>query len=104
MHLVGGSANISSTNFLYRHHSTNNSQTTIKTGDKKYLNENYITKLIAWNKKLRFDTFKMFKKNKKELIEKYNKLNYFKMFLRVIFCINLKVCAKIIKTFAHKLI
>lgn len=104
LHLIGGSATITSVNYLYRHHGANNSQTTLTTGDKKYLNENYINKLIDWNKKLRFDTFKMFKENKKDLIEKYNKLNYFKMLLRVIFCINLKICAKIIKTFAHRLI
>ena len=104
LHLVGGSAIITSVNFLYRHHSANNSQTTLTTGDKKYLSENYINKLIAWNKKLRIDTLKMLVENKKEFIKKYNKLNYSKMLLRVIFCINLKVCAKIIKTFAHKLI
>ena len=73
-------------------------------GKKKYLNENYIKKLIKWNKKLRFDTLKMFSDSKKELIEKYNKINYVKMFLRVVFCINTKFCAKVIKTLAHKLI
>ena len=40
----------------------------------------------------------------KELIEKYNKINYFKMLTKVFFCLNIKICAKIIKTFAHKLI
>lgn len=104
LHLIGGSANITSVNYLYRHHNQNNSQTTLMTGNKKYLSENYIKKLISWNKKLRLDTFKMFIKNKNELIERYNKINYFKMFLRVIFCVNLKVCTKIIKTFVHKII
>lgn len=104
LHLVGGSANITSVNYLYRHHDKNNSQTTITTGNKKYLNEKYVNKLIAWNKKLRIDTFKMFIENKKEFIEKYNKINYLKMFLRVFFCVNLKICTKIIKTFVHKLI
>jgi len=104
LHLVGGSINITSVNYLYRHHSSNNSQTTLTTGNIKYLSENYIKKLISWNKKLRLDTLKMFIQNKKELIEKYNKINYFKMLLKVIFCINLKVCTKIIKTFVHKLV
>lgn len=104
LHLVGGSANITSVNYLYRHHNTNNSQTSLITGNKKYLGENYIQKLIHWNKKLRIDAFNMFLENKKKLIEKYNKLNYFKMLLKIIFCINIKICAKIIKTFAHKLI
>ena len=104
LHLIGGSANITSVNYLYRHHGENNSQTTLTMGNKKYLNEKYIKKLITWNKKLRFDTLKMFTQNKKELIEKYNKINYMKMFFKVIFCLNIKVCAKIIKTFAHKLI
>ena len=104
LHLIGGSANITSVNYLYRHHDNNNSQTTLCTGNKKYLSENYIKKLIAWNKKLRFDTLKMFLLNKKELIEKYNKINYFKMLTKVFFCLNIKICAKIIKTFAHKLI
>lgn len=104
LHLVGSSANISSVNYLYRHHDKNNSQTTLMTGDKKYLSENYVEKLILWNKKLRIDTLKMFIKNKKELIKKYNKINYLKMLFKVIFCVNLKVCAKIIKTFAHKIV
>lgn len=104
LHLIGASCNITSVNYLYRHHKNNNSQTTLTTGNKKYLSENYIKKLINWNAKLRFDTLKMFLDNKQDLIEKYNKINYLKMFCRVIFCINLKVCAKIIKTFAHKLI
>lgn len=104
LHLVGGSANITSINYLYRHHSENNSQTTLTSGNKKYLNENYVKKLISWNKKLRLDTLKMFIQNKSVLIEKYNKINYLKMLLKVFFCINLKICAKIIKTFAHKLI
>lgn len=104
LHLIGGSANITSINYLYRHHNSNNSQTTLTTGSKKYLSESYVKKLISWNIKLRLDTVKMFASNKKELIEKYNKINYFKMFFKVIFCINLKICAKIIKTFAHKLI
>lgn len=104
LHLVGGSAKITSVNYLYRHHIKNNSQTTLTTGNKKYLSENYVKKLISWNKKLRVDTLKMFIQNKAKLVERYNKINYLKMFLKVIFCINLKICAKIIKTFAHKLI
>lgn len=102
--LVGSSVNISAVCYLYRHHSLNNSQTSLTMGKKKYLNENYIKKLIKWNKKLRFDTLKMFSDSKKELIEKYNKINYLKMLLKVIFCFNVKFCAKVIKTFAHKLI
>ncbi len=104
LHLVGGSANISSINYLYRHHDKNNSKTTLSTGNKKFLSEEYVNKIIDWNKKIRIDTLKMFLNNKNELIEKYNKINYSKMFLRIIFCINLKICAKIIKTFAHRLI
>ena len=104
LHLLGGSANITSVNYLYRHHSENNSQTSLTTGNKKYLSENYVKKLISWNKKLRLDTLKMFITNKKELVEKYNKINYLKMLFRVIFCINLKICTKIIKTFVHKLV
>ncbi len=102
--LVGSSANISAVCYLYRHHSANNSQTTLTTGKKRYLNENYIKKLIAWNKKLRLDTLKMFLKNKKELAKKYNKTDYLKMLLKVVFCFNIKFCAKVIKTFAHKII
>lgn len=102
--LVGSSCNISAICYLYRHHNENNSQTTLTIGKKKYLSENYVKKLITWNKKLRIDTMKMFIQNKKELIEKYNKINYLKMLFRVIFCINIKICAKIIKTLAHKLI
>ena len=74
LHLVGGSACITNIGYLYRHHGLNNSQTSLIVGDKKYLNENYIKKLIAWNKKLRFDTLKMFIENKKELTENKNKL------------------------------
>ena len=104
LHLVGGSCNISAVCYLYRHHHNNNSKTTVSVGNKKYLKDDYIETLISWNKKLRLDTIKMFLNSKKELIEKYNKINYLKMLLKVIFCINLKICAKIIKTFAHKLI
>ena len=35
LHLVGGSASITSVNYLYRHHNFNNSQTTLTTGNKK---------------------------------------------------------------------
>ena len=73
-------------------------------GNKKYLNQKTINKLINWNIKIRIDSIKMFYENKKELIEKYNKINYCKMFFKVIFCVNLKICAKIIKTFAHRVI
>ena len=104
LHLIGGSANITSVNYLYRHHNENNSQTTLTTGNKKYLSENYIKKLISWNKKLRLDTLKMLLQNKQQLVEKYNKINYLKMFLKVFFCINIKICTKILKTFVHKLI
>ena len=102
--LVGKSANIDAICYLYRHHGSNNSQTQLTTGKKKYLSENYVKKLIFWNKKLRFDTLKMFFICKKELVEKYNKINYFNMLLRVFFCFNLKFCAKVMKTLAHKLV
>lgn len=104
LHLVGGSINISAITYLYRHHDKNNSATTLTSGNKKYLSENYVKMLINWNIKLRVDTLKMFFKNKKEFIEKFNKLNYYKMLFRVIFCVNIKVCAKILKTLAHKIV
>jgi len=103
-HLLGGSINTDAILYLYRHHGKNSSETGIIQGEKKYLSENYVKKIIRWNIKLRLDTAKMFLMRKKELIEKYNKLNYYKMLFKVIFCINIKVCAKIIKTLAHKLI
>ena len=102
--LVGSSINIDAVCFLYRTHSNNSFNTSLNAGAKKYLKEDCIEKLINWNKKLRFDAIKMFYLNKRELVEKYNKINYIKMFLRVIFCIDIKMCAKILKTFAHKLI
>jgi len=102
LHLFGGSCNISSVCYLYRHHDANNSQTTLTTGEKKFLSEKYIEKLISWNKKLRLDTLKMFVENKQEFIKKYNRVNYYKMLFNVVFCVNKKVCAKIMKTFAHK--
>lgn len=104
LHLIGGSANIDAVLFLYRIHGSNNFNSSTILGDKKYINEKTVNKLIKWNIKLRFDTFFMFLKNRKKIIQEYNKINYLKMLLRVIFCINLKVCAKIIKTFAHKFI
>lgn len=103
LHLIGGSINTDAILYLYRHHNENNSQTTLTTGNKKYLSENYVQKLIKWNVKLRFDTFVMFLKNKKELVKIFNKLNYNKMLFKVMFCINAKICAKVIKTIAHKL-
>ncbi len=103
-HLIGESINTSAVCYLYRHHGKNNSKTDLTVGYKKYLTQEYVNTLIDWNKKLRLDTLYMFLSHKKEFIEKYNKLNYLKMFYRIIFCINLKICAKIIKTFAHKLI
>ena len=63
-----------------------------------------INKLIAWNKKIRTDAISMFINNKTDLIKKYNNLNYLRMFLKIIFSFNINLCAKIIKTFAHKLI
>ena len=104
LHLIGGSANIDAVCFLYRTHNQNNFNNSSFSGNKKYLSEKTVDKLIGWNIKLRLDTIKMFLCNKKELVERYNKINYLKMFLRVLFCVDLKICAKIIKTFAHKLI
>ncbi len=104
LHLIGGSANIDAVTFLYRTHNNNNFNSSNISGNKKYLQEKTVNKLIDWNIKLRKDTVKMFLNNKKELIEKYNKINYLKMLLKVIFCVNMQVCAKIIKTFAHRLI
>ena len=102
--LIGGSANIDTTLFLYRTHSNNNFNSSPFIGNKKYLSEKAIHKLIDWNLKLRFDTIKMFLKNKNEIIEKYNKINYLKMLFKVLFCINIQICTKAIKTFVHKLI
>ena len=104
LHLIGGSANIDAVCFLYRTHGNNNFNNSKFSGNKKYITEKTIDKLINWNIKLRFDTVKMFIENKNEIIKKYNKINYIKMLFRVVFCINLQICAKVIKTFAHKLI
>ncbi len=104
LHLIGGSINISAVCFLYRHHNTNATQASLTYGNKRYINEKYIERLISWNKKIRIDAIKMFVKNRKELINEYNKINYLKMLKNIIFCINLKICAKLIKAFAHKLI
>ena len=104
LHLVGGSINISALGYLYRHHKNSNSKTTLSTGNKKILDETYINKLIDWNIKIRLDAIKMFRKNKCDLIKKFNKLNYYKIFLRLIFCINLKICSKIFKAIVHRLI
>lgn len=104
LHLIGGSANIDAVCFLYRTHSKNNFNSSCFSGNNKILPEKTVNRLIEWNIKLRTDTIKMFLSNKKELIQKFNKINYMKMLFRVIFCINTEVCAKIIKTFAHKLI
>ncbi len=101
LHLIGGSINISAVLWLYRMHDSNNSDTSLTTGNKKYLKESYIKKLIFWNLKLRIDTIKMFLKNRKEFIEIFSKTKYYEMLFNIIFCINKKVCAKIIKTFAH---
>lgn len=104
LHLIGGSINIDTTCYLHRHHSRNVSQTTLLNGNKRYLNEEYTKRLIKWNKKIRLDAFKMFRQNKDELIQTYNKLNYYNMFFRIIFCINLNVIEKIIKTLFHKIL
>ncbi len=104
LHLIGGSVNISAICFLYRHHNSNSSQTTLTCGNKKYINEKYVEKLIAWNKKIRLDAIKMFIKNRKELIKEYNKINYYKMLKNIVFCVNFKICAKALKAFAHKII
>lgn len=104
LHLIGGSINISAVCYLWRHHGANNSKSPLTTGAKKFLREEYVNTLIDWNKKLRLDAIYMLISNKKEFIAKFNKINYLKMLCRVVFCINLKICAKIIKTFAHKLI
>lgn len=104
LHLIGGSANIDSTLFLYRIHSNNNFNSTNFSGNKKYLSDGTVNKLINWNIKLRIDTIKMFIKNKREICEKYNKINYYKMFFRVIFCIDLKVILKIFKAILYKLV
>ena len=100
LHLIGGSVNISAVCFLYRIHGSNNFASSKNTGNKKYLKETTVNKLIQWNKKLRLDTLKMFIRNKKELIEEFNTINYYRLFFKVTFCINAKVCAKIIKTHA----
>ena len=103
LHLIGGSANIDTVLFLYRTHSSNNFNSSNFSGNKKYLSQKTVNKLVDWNIKLRIDTLKMFLKNKKELVEKYNKINYFKMLFRVIFCVDFKVLAKIVKTVLCKI-
>ncbi len=103
LHLIGGSANIDSALFLYRTHSNNNFNSSSFSGDKKYLSDCTINKLIDWNVKLRVDTIKMFISNRREICEKYNKINYYKMLLRVIFCINFSVIIKIFKTVFYKI-
>ena len=104
LHLIGGSINISAVCFLYRHHQKNSTQGTLTYGNKRYIDEAYINKLIDWNKKIRFDAVKMFIKNKKDLIKTYNKTNYYKMLKNIVFCVNFKLCAKAIKALAHKII
>ncbi len=103
LHLVGGSVNISCVCYLYRYHNLNNSQSTKPVGTKKYLNDIYIEKLINWNKKIRLDTLKMFMNNKSNLIRLFNKFNYVKMFFKIVFCIDLKVCLKFFKALIFKL-
>ncbi|MBR2069585.1 MAG: glycosyltransferase family 2 protein [Candidatus Gastranaerophilales bacterium] len=104
LHLIGGSANIDTVCFLYRIHTDNNFNSSKFSGNKKYISEKTVNKLIDWNIKLRLDTIKMFIKNKKQIVEKYNKINYLKMLFKVVFCINMQICAKVIKTLAHKVI
>lgn len=104
LHLIGGSINISAVCFLYRHHEKNSTQNALTYGNKRYISEDYVGKLINWNKKIRLDAIKMFILKRKELIKEFNKVNYYKMFKDVIFCINIKLCAKALKTLAHKII
>ncbi len=103
LHLIGSSANIDAVLFLYRVHSSNNFNSSNLSGDKKYLCEKTIVRLINWNVKLRLDTLKMFFMYKDKLIEQYNKLNYYKMFFRIVFCINFTVFVKILKAIIHKI-
>ena len=104
LHLIGGSANIDAVLFLYRTHSSNNFNSSSFSGNKKYLSSNTIDKLIDWNIKLRIDTLKMFILNKREICKKYNKINYYSMLLRIIFCIDLKTFLKIFKTLIYKIL
>jgi len=104
LHLLGGSAKIDAVCFLYRTHSSNNFNSSNFLGDKKYLSSKTINKLINWNWRLRIDTIKMFLKNKNTFIDKYNKINYYKMLFKIFFCINFKVIFKIFKTFIYKTI
>ena len=103
LHLIGGSANINSVLFLYRTHNQNNFNCYVFSGNKKYLSQKTVNTLINWNIKLRIDTVKMFLNNKKELLEKYNKINYYKMLFRIIFCIDYRVIIKFIKTLFHRI-
>lgn len=102
--LIGGSINVSEVCYMYRKHRQNHSTNSKTIGNKKIHNENYTKTLIEWNKKLKIDTIKMFIKNKNELIQKYNKINYIKMFLYLNFYIDKNLCAKAISALAHKLI
>jgi ribosomal protein S26 len=102
--LIGGSVNISAVCYLYRHHGKNNTASNLTCGNKRFFNDKYTEKLIDNNIKIRLDAIRMFKKNKSDLIKKYNKINYYKMFLKLIFCINAKICANIVRLFAHKII
>lgn len=81
LHLIGTSADISVVSHLYRHNS--NSSDDVR---------NYI-----WDNKVRSDCIAMLINNKEKFIEKYSKANYLKMCFRVIFSINIKTYAKIIK-------
>ena len=104
LHLIGGSANIDVVLFLYRTHNGNNFNSSAFSGDKKFLSDKTIKKLIDWNFRLRADTVKMFFENKREICEKYNKINYYKMLFRIVFCIDLKVISKIFKALIYELV
>jgi len=104
LNLTGSSANIDAVCYLFRHPEESNPNNNSNTDNKKHQAQLQIDKTIEWNKKLRLDIAKMFIDNKKDFVEKFGKLNYSKMLFKVIFCANSNLCAKIIKTLAHKLI
>ena len=102
LHLIGGSANIDAVLFLYRTHNNNNFNTSNFTGNQKYISQKTADRLINWNIKLRLDTVKMFIENKSEIMKKFNKLSYYKMLFKVIFCVNFTVIKKIFKALFYK--
>lgn len=103
LHLLGGSALISSTLYAYRRHNNNQSESNPLIGNFRYLKSSQIERIIKWNKLVRIDILKFIKENYSYFCARLNPMNTKKIMLNIIFSFNFLTIKKVLKALVFKI-